>query len=637
MLAAAALGRHGAGERHLLALVGDQSCHLEVCAVAARQFGAHGHFAALDRMLDLLEHPATPGALAEALCDSLGALGTAHGQGARVRDALLRTIERASDDVALTLSAVRALGLLGDADAVPVLSGLLGAEALARLQRGPHQQLLGEPVEVCLASPLLPTTLALRLASACAEGVTPADRPTTLAEFLISEADLLRAGAAASLAAIGGASVRTAILNVLIGNGTTQGPGGATDELIATLAEAEGHESATTLGHLLVASEANPLTRWLAIRHLVEHPAGEEVMRRLLIQDRLDPFTRGALAEALGQRGDPAAIPLLLRIADDRAADMHMRSQAILALGLIDQPAVEPPIMRLLLNPEEEEQLRGLAAEQLPSELSEKGRRRVRDMLRRERVPTPIAVGLLRALMRVGDREALPLLLRYAQDETIEVAQAAISALAAIGDASSTPDLVRITQSPNVDRSVRLEAIGALLRLGGSEFRPLLASYLDQGALPLRLQALEHLIAASDGLDDLLAILSDRDWPLLLRLRVVERVGDDPRALPALIKVLNERDDDLHLRCLAAEAIERVRHAAALPTLIALAEQADTPDSVRLRCVNAISAIGGANAWLTLSRLAEQKARLPLVRYWATQTLRRIVAGAARSGREHSR
>ena len=46
---------------------------------------------------------------------------------------------------------------------------------------------------------------------------------------------------------------------------------------------------------------------------------------------------------------------------------------------------------------------------------------------------------------------------------------------------------------------------------------------------------------------------------------------------------------------------------------------------------------GGATAWLTLSRLAEQRARLPLVRYWATQTLRRIVAGAERSGREQSR
>jgi HEAT repeat protein len=630
MLAAAALGSHAAGERHLLALLGDQSCQVEVRAVAARQLGAGGHLAALDMMLGLLSDPPTPGALAEALCDGLGAMGAAHGQGARVRDALLQTIERASDDVGLTLSAVRALGLLGDADAVPILSGMLGAEALARLQRGPHQTLLGEPVEVCLASPLLPPALALRLASTCAEGVTPADRPTTLAEFLTSEADLLRAGAAASLAAIGGTSVRTAILNVLIGNGTTHGPGGATDELIATLAEAEGPENAATLGHLLVASDANPLTRWLAIRHLVEHPAGEEVMRRLLIQDRLDPFTRGALAEALGQRGDPAAIPLLMRIADDRTADMHLRSQAVLALGLLNQPAIEPPIMRLLLNPEEDEQLRGLAAEQLPSTLSEQNRRRMRDMLRRERVPTAIAVGLLRAMIRVGDREALPLLLRYAQDETIEVAQAAIAALATIGDASSTPDLVRITQSPNVDRSVRLEAIGALLRVGGTDFRPLLASYLDQGALPLRLQALEHLIAASDSIEDLLAILTNRTWPLLLRLRVVERVGDDQRALPALLDVLSEGEDDLHLRCLAAEAIERTRHAEALPTLIGLAGSADTPDSVRLRCVNAMSAIGSTTSWLALSRLAEHKGPQSLVKYWATQTLRRAIASVER-------
>jgi len=186
---------------------------------------------------------------------------------------------------------------------------------------------------------------------------------------------------------------------------------------------------------------------------------------------------------------------------------------------------------------------------------------------------------------------------------------------------------VRITQSPNADRAVRLEAAGALLRLGGAEFRPLLQTYLDQGALPLRLQALEYLIATGDSSDELLALLADRDQPLLLRLRAAEYLGDDPRAWPALLDILQDGDDDAHLRCLATEALDRTRYAPALEVLIGLAERADTPASVRLRCINGIGAIGGTEAWLALSRLAENNARMPVVHYWAALALRRMTSG----------
>src|SRR5262249_12827279 len=186
-------------------------------------------------------------------------LGAARGRGGGVRDALRGAREPGTADVGLTLAAIRALGLLGDTQALEPLSQLLGGEALARLQRGPHQYLIQQPVETCLDAPNLPWAMSLRLASACSQGITPADPPKTLAEFLVSEADLLRAGAAASLAAIDGQEAREAILNVLADSGMPSGAGGATDELLATLAAADRHESAGTLGYLLVAPEANAL------------------------------------------------------------------------------------------------------------------------------------------------------------------------------------------------------------------------------------------------------------------------------------------------------------------------------------------------------------------------------------------
>jgi HEAT repeat protein len=223
-------------------------------------------------------------------------------------------------------------------------------------------------------------------------------------------------------------------------------------------------------------------------------------------------------------------------------------------------------------------------------------------------------------------------MLRYAQEEVVDVAQAAIGGLVALGDASMTPDLVRITQNPNADRAVRLEAAGALVQLGGAEFRQLLQGYLEQGALPLRLQALEHLIAAGNASDELIAILADRNnWPLLLRLRAAERLADEPgsKRLPTLLAILRDGEDDPQLRCLAAETIGQARYAPALLALAELAERADTPASVRLRCINALAAIGGVEVWLALSGLAENMTRMPVVRHWAALALRNVQAERA--------
>jgi HEAT repeat protein len=311
---------------------------------------------------------------------------------------------------------------------------------------------------------------------------TTADRPTTQTDFQAGAADRVRMAAAQALAAIGGNTARAALLAALLDDTAGGASGAIADALIAT----EGSESAEALGYLLDAEEVNPLTRWLVVQRLTDHPAGEEVMHRSLARDTLDPFTRGALAEGLGQRRALAALPLLRQLAEDHACDSHLRSQAVLALGLLGEPATEITLIRMISDPNDDATLRGLAAEQLPKQLSNEGRRFLRDLLRNERPPAPIVAGALRALGRVGDREALPLLLRYSQDDTPTVAQAAISALIDLGDTSVAPILVRIAQQPSVDQALRLQAVGALLRLGGDGYRPLLRVYLGHGPLPRR-------------------------------------------------------------------------------------------------------------------------------------------------------
>jgi HEAT repeat protein len=613
MHAVAALGRQPAGWPHLVVIAGDASCRVGVRASAARLLGAVGDHGALDELLRLLSDPTTTPLLAEALCDALGALGST-----AARPPIAALLDRASDDMLLTLAAVRALGRLRGIGAVAALSRLLGAEALGRLQRTVAEPMLALPPERCLSE--LPPPIALRLSAALAAGATPADRPTTLAEFLSHEADYLRAAAAHALAAIGGDSAQAALLAALLDGAT----GGADADIIAALAQIEGTGSAESLAYLLVAEEIQPLTRWLVVQHLTTHPAGADILRRMLARDDVNIFTRGALAEALGQRGTREALPLLRQLAEDTGCDEHLRLQAVLALGLIGHPQIEATLIRLLSNPAEQTLLRGLAAEQLPATLSEDGRRFLRDMLRREHPPAPIVAGALRALGRAHDHEALSQMLRYCQDASAPVAQAAIGALAELGDISVTPVLVQVTQNPDNDRAVRIQAIGALLRLGGESYRPLLREHIDHGPLPLQFQALDHLFATSAAPVELLTTFAVRGSPLPLRLWLIESLQDDPQAAPFLLNILADDDDNADIRGIAAQALGQVQYTPAIPTLIHCLAQDSTPDGVRLHCIDALGALGGAEAWLALSRLAEDPEQPPTLHTWAFQALRRL-------------
>ncbi len=611
--AVAALGKQADGPAHLLQIARDPSQHPAARAAATRHLGATKHTQAIDLLIRLIDDPHTPPIIAEACCDGLGALGARAGGGA-----LLRLLRRTPADVGLILPALRALGQLGATEMSEPISRLLGAEALELLKHDIPAALLDQPLDTLIDDPALPQTIALRLATAIESSVLIEARPTTLAEFLGSEADLLRTTAARALATIGGNTARAALLAALLDDSA----GGATADVIAALADLEGASSADALGFLLAAPDVNPLTRWLVVRRLTDHPAGEDVMRRALAQPTADAFTCGALAEGLGQRGSFAALPALRQIAEDRQQDQQLRAQALLALGLLNEQASETVLIRLIADLHEDPILRGLAAEHLPEQLSNEGRRFLRDMLRNERPPAPIVIGSLRALGHVRDREAMPLLLRYGQDENAEIAQAAITALTDLGDGSVAPMLVRIAHHVGADHTLRLQAAGALLRIGGDGYRALLRNYLEQGPLPLRLLALEHLIASGSATDDLLDMLASPDWPATLRLRLIDFFAGDLAAAPVLEQVLNAKSDQIQLRALAAEALGQMRWPAALPALAELAEATGTPAALRLCCIGALQQIGGDDAWVVLSRIAEDGYVSPVLRDQALRALR---------------
>ncbi|HWQ12670.1 MAG TPA: HEAT repeat domain-containing protein, partial [Roseiflexaceae bacterium] len=374
------------------------------------------------------------------------------------------------------------------------------------------------------------------------------------------------------------------------------------------------------LGELLGAPEVPQAVRWRIVQRLASEPAGEDVLRTTLVDERIDPFTRGALAEAIGRRGAASSLLALSALARDPHGDPHVQTQAVAALGMLNEPAAEVVLLRIFDDPAASEELRGQAAAALPRALGDEGRRALRNALRTERVAEPIVAGALSALGRAGDRESLALALRYCLDERPAVVRAAIGALADIGEETVTPVLARTAQSPGVDQALRVQAIGALLRLGGHEHRLLLQPYLAHRSPLIQLLALDELCAAGVPAGELLALLVDRGRSLPLRLRALERVAAAPEAAPALADLLAS-DDDLQLRCRAAMALGAQGAMDAAPVLAAVADAEGTDDALRFRCIEALGRLGGRVAWESLSRLATQGAPVSFTQVWARQAL----------------
>lgn len=600
-----ALARQAPGQARLMTIVADTRSPAHVRAAAARQLGTTGYLPAVSTLMRLLETSSTTGVLAQALCDSLGALGDLS-----AGPTLVRTLERAIDDSDLTVAAIRALGALGDREAIPTLSQLLGAEALTRLHRAvdlQQQQLL---LETCLDTPTLPRPLARRVVAALASGTTSADRPTTLAELLTGEADRIRMTAAAALAAIGSSSAHAALLSALL-DGTT---GGATANVVAALCHDGSPESAAVLGYLLDEEQIDTLTHWLAVQQLEQHPEGEPILLRSLARTALDPFIRGALAEALGQRGTLVALPLLHQIVQTPDDDQHLRSQAIIAIGILDQPISEAPLLQVITNQDEPILLRGLAAEHLPDHLSTHACHILRTFLAEDQPPPALVAGALRALGRAHDHEALPLVIRYCQDSTPLIAEAAIDALIALNSPNKTPILEHIMQNPDADPTVRLTALGALAQLASDTYRPLLFTTIERESLPIQLQALEHIIATSITPDELIAMLADHTWPQPLRLRLLGHLSNLPNILPLLCHIIDDDEDNLALRTLAIEALERAWNQAAIPALIRVASRTSAHPSLRLRAIRALGVIGGTKAGIALSTIHSDRTQPTIIR-----------------------
>ncbi len=612
--------RQNAGPLLLHRLLHTKNINPAVQALAARLLGTLRHTPVITELCQLAVSNVS-------LLVRLGAI-TALGQmgplAAEQQDEIRRTLETllqsSPSDVALTIAVVQAIQSSGDIASVSWLGQILTDDIVGQrrynwLARAPH--LDSTPVDEWLEYEL-PADSHLALVTALAEGTTEADRPGSLTELCELEALQIRNAIATALVHLGQqvddetrATIRARLITAMHYAPPNQDAG----HLLRCLADMSEDAGLSELEHLLNDTTLNPMLRWLAIEQLGAHPAAVPWLIELLEQEQLDPFIASWAIQVLRQHGATLAIPVLCELAEQDHGSLHLRAQAIGALGLMIDPTTEVTLFRLLANESIPVMLRAAAADALGETVHPGRCMRLRALLNRKRLHPDLLTSVIGALGRVRDQESLASMVRYTLDANPTVALCALTALAQIGDKSITPLVIRVAQSaPN--QNVRLHAVGTLLQLGGAEYLPLLRSFLDSPMFSLQLQALDYLLNLQPDAPELLDMLTRSTTPLPVRLRLVEAMNHTSNCAILRTILLDENSNPI-LRVHTATILEQNITVDAIDALTQCVQQETTSLWVRYHCINILA----KQASISTNYMAEAQAALSQIADDPTQPI----------------
>jgi HEAT repeat protein len=304
--------------------------------------------------------------------------------------------------------------------------------------------------------------------------------------------------------------------------------------------------------------------------------------KRAASRSRLDEKLQ-ALTEVRRAPGDrKAAVPPLVEIVKDAGTHPRARAEAAVALGEIGDPAAIPALIAAV-NP--------AASERDAMELNRHVADALGELRAREAVPalTQLTgspdgftqVAAVDALGKIGDPAAVDTLVAVATGERIEpfTAKKALLALGRIGDQKAAPAVMRMLFEERPGVSFFPEAAFAVVQIG----RPMSAP----------------LLAVLEGQDKELAAWATRNQvvPGALYAKSAQLLGDvgGPDAVPPLVRKLSYQDSDAgiatYVRVFAAESLGRLRAKDAVRPLADLAAREKDPD-VRDRYCDALARIG---------------------------------------------
>ena len=318
--------------------------------------------------------------------------------------------------------------------------------------------------------------------------------------------------------------------------------------------------------------------------------------RRAAGRSRLDEKL-AALAEVRKAPGDRrAAVPHLVEILKDGDAHPRAKGEAAVALGEIGDPAAAPELVKVI-RPEARERdvvdANRHAADALGVLRAREAVPKLQELLTRS--PDGFAqVAAVDALGRIGDPAAVDTLLAVVKGDRVEpfTARKALLALGRIGDPRATETVLRMLFEERPGVSFFPEASFAAVQIGRPMAGPLLA-VLEGKDVKLSEWARERRIL-----------------PGALYAKSAQLLGDvgGEEAVPALVRKLTYQDADagiaMFVRVFAAESLGRMRARGAVRPLADLLAKEKDPN-VRDRYCDALVRIGDPAALAAL-RAASQ-------------------------------
>jgi HEAT repeat protein len=325
-------------------------------------------------------------------------------------------------------------------------------------------------------------------------------------------------------------------------------------------------------------------------------PAGwaEAATRRPRTAEKLE-----ALREARRAPGDRrAAVPFLVALLKESP---RVRAEAAAALGEAGDPTAVPALLAAI---------DAGAGKELPADVKDANRRIAGALgALRTRMAVPALLELLRsrdgftqiaavdALGEIGDPAAVDALLSLATGEEVEpfVSRKALMALGKIGEPRAAPGVLRMLFQERAGMTFFPEASFAVYQIGNPMAAPLVALLKGEDKELVEWAKKRGVVGGA------------------LRAKAAQLLGDleDPRIAPALIESLSYQDPDPQLQLLvrvcAAGSLGRLRAQEAVQPIGRLLQEESDPEA-RDRYAEALACIGAPSGLSPLRAAAAQGA-----------------------------
>lgn len=305
----------------------------------------------------------------------------------------------------------------------------------------------------------------------------------------------------------------------------------------------------------LVSGSDNDM-RMLALQQIREKVPGKDATRRFVeLLPKLPPDVQVKLIDALGERGDATARPVILEMLNSKTE--AIRAMAARALSGLASPADIPVLANVAAtgsNPEKEaarHSLRQLRGNEMNAAMIEA----------LKSADAKPRIELIAALIDRNVKESVPVVLKSVDDSNLAVRLAVLDALRAMGDENHTAVLVKRLKSAK-DKSERKQAALALqatCRRGRTKCAETVIAGFDGADAATRIFMMRALSSAGGpkSLNEIVSRLKDDDEGVRVEAVRVLAGWPDPAAIPHL-KELARDVKNLRNHVLAIRGIVRL-------------------------------------------------------------------------------